>query len=233
MILAALSEELRALFGRHAQARVVLWFDEKREFERLLPAFEKHLSGQSAPPFTLLRYDEEAGHGQLWIKHEIHWARRSLPAAEREARRCVLYLPFPAERLDGPEEEGGFSADLLLEYRYLGATWLVDGKKPSLFAFLRRAGVKLPSDPKEQRLLMGGRPRLPAREVRRPLRRARRGLLGARAHPGLGPAAGDRRRRADRPRPRLRAGRNGSSSSVVTVSALSSERRCGMPSESS
>jgi hypothetical protein len=156
MILAALTEELRALFGRHAQARIALWFDEKREFERLLPAFDKHLASHATPPFALLRYDEKAGHGQLWIKHEIHWASRNLPPKEREARRYVLYLPFPAERLDGPEEEGGFSADLLIEYRYLGATWLVDGKKPSLFAFLRRAGVKLPNDPKEQRLLWEG-----------------------------------------------------------------------------
>jgi hypothetical protein len=35
------SYELRARFGRHAQARIVLWFDEKREFERLLPVFER------------------------------------------------------------------------------------------------------------------------------------------------------------------------------------------------
>jgi hypothetical protein len=156
VILAALTNEFRALFGRHAQARIALWFDDRREFERLLPALEKHLSSVKPPPFTLLRYEEKAGHGQLWMKHQIHWATRDLPPAERAARRYVFYLPFPAERLDGPEEEGGFSADFLLEYRYLGATWLVDGKKPTLFAFLRRAGVKLPSDPKEQRLLWDG-----------------------------------------------------------------------------
>ncbi|MGQ0572368.1 MAG: PglZ domain-containing protein, partial [Armatimonadota bacterium] len=156
MILAALTEEFRALFSRQAQARIALWFDEKRDFERLLPAIEKHLSGHRPAPFTLLRYDEAPGHGQLWIKHQIHWATRDLPTAERDARRYVLYLPFPAERLDGPEEEGGFTADLLLEYRYQGATWLVDGKKPTLFAFLRRVDVKLPSDAKEQRILWDG-----------------------------------------------------------------------------
>lgn len=32
----------------------------------------------------------------------------------------------------------------------------MDGKKPTLFSFLRRAGVKLPSDPKELRLLWDG-----------------------------------------------------------------------------
>src|SRR5262249_21069031 len=102
--------------------------------------------------------------GQLWVKHQIHWATRDLAPAEREARRYVLYLPFPAERLDGPEEEGGFSADFLLEYRYLGPTWLVDGKKPTLFAFLRRAGVDLPADAREQRLLWeGGRDSLLAK----------------------------------------------------------------------
>ena len=57
MIIATLTEEFRALFGRHAQARIALWFDEKREFERLLPALEKHLSSLKTPPFTLLRYD--------------------------------------------------------------------------------------------------------------------------------------------------------------------------------
>ena len=90
MILSALSDEFRALFGRLPARRIALWFDEKREFERLLPAFEKHLSGHAALPFTLLRYDEQAGHGQLWIKHEIHWASRQLPAAERQARRYVV-----------------------------------------------------------------------------------------------------------------------------------------------
>ncbi len=156
MILVALREELRALFSRNAQARIALWFDEKREFERILPAFEEHLAAQASPPFTLLRYDEEAAHGQLWLKHQVHWVTRDLPEAEREGKRHVLYLPFAAERLDGPEEEGGFVADFLLEYRYLGATWLVDGKKPTLFAFLRRAGVKLPNDAKEQRALWDG-----------------------------------------------------------------------------
>jgi hypothetical protein len=156
MIFASLNEEFSNLFGRSAQARIALWFDEKREFERLLPAFEKYLAARASPPFTLLRYDEQAAHGQLWLKHQIHWATRDLPAVEREARRHVLYLPFAAERLDGPEDEGGFAADFLLEYRYLGATWLVDGKKPTLFAFLRRAGIKLPSDPREQRALWEG-----------------------------------------------------------------------------
>src|ERR1700687_4397216 len=155
MILAVLTEEFRALFSRQAQARVALWFDEKRDFERLLPSLEKQLANH-ADPFTLLRYDEVAGHGQLWIKHQIHWATRTLPGAEREPARYILSLPFPSERLDGPEEEGGFTADLLLEYRYQGATWLVDGKKPTLFAFLRRANVKLPTDAKEQRTLWDG-----------------------------------------------------------------------------
>ena len=163
MILAALAEELRALFGRHAHARVALWFDDKQEFERLLPAFEKHLAG-AVSPFTLLRFDDRSAHGQLWIKHQIHWATRDLPPVEREARRYVLYLPFAAERLDCADDEGGFTAELLLEYRYLGATWLVDGKRPTLFGFLRRAGLELPGDPKEQRLLWeGGRDSLLAK----------------------------------------------------------------------
>jgi len=156
MIYAELANEFRSLFGRLPDRRIALWFDEKREFERLLPGFEEYLRGLGIPPFVLLSYDEAAGHGQLWIKHEIHWASRNLPAAERDARRYILYLPFPQERLDGPQENGGWSADLLLEYRNLGATWLVDGKKPTLFGFLRKIAVNLPTDPKEQRQLWDG-----------------------------------------------------------------------------
>src|SRR5437867_6059824 len=122
MIHAALASEFRSLLGRLPDRRIALWFDEKREFERLLPGFEAYLRGLALPPFALLRYDEATGHGQLWIKHEVHWVGRQLPAAERDARRYVIYLPFAPERLDGPEEEGGWSADFLLEYRSLGAT---------------------------------------------------------------------------------------------------------------
>jgi hypothetical protein len=154
MIYAELANEFRSLFSRLPDRRIALWFDEKREFERLLPGFEEYL--RAHPSFVLLRYDEATGHGQLWIKHEVHWASRNLPAAERDAGRYLLYLPFPLERLDGPEEEGGWSADLLLEYRNLGATWLVDGKKPTLFGFLRKIAANLPTDPKEQRQLWDG-----------------------------------------------------------------------------
>jgi hypothetical protein len=156
MIHAELANDFRSLLGRLPDRRIVLWFDEKREFGRLLPGFEAYLRGLAVPPFVLLRYDEAAGHGQLWIKHEIHWTNRQLPAAERDARRYVVYLPFASERLDSPEEEGGWSADLLLEYRNLGATWLVDGKKPTLFGLLRKIAVNLPADPKEQRQLWDG-----------------------------------------------------------------------------
>lgn len=166
MIYQALLDEFRAFLGRHSDRRITLWFDEKREFGRLLAGFEAYLKGLAAPPFVLLRYDDTARHGQLWIKHEIHWARREseLPAPERDACRYVVYLPFASERLDGPEEAGGWSADLLLEYRNLGATWLVDGKKPTLFGFLRKISVNLPTDPKEQRQLWeGGRDSLLAK----------------------------------------------------------------------
>lgn len=156
MIHLELANEFRTLLGRLPDRRIALWFDEKREFERLLPSFETYLRNQTVLPFVLLCYEEEPGHGQLWIKHEIHWAPRQLPPTERDARRYVLYLPFPPERLDGPEEEGGWSADLLLEYRYLGAIWLIDGKKPTLFGFLRKIGVNLPTDQKEQRQLWEG-----------------------------------------------------------------------------
>jgi hypothetical protein len=156
MIYSELANEFRSLFKRLPDRKIALWFDEKREFERLLPGVEAYLRGLALQPFVLLRYDEAAGHGQLWIKHEIHWASRNLPVPQKEALRHVVYLPFPVERLDGPEEEGGWSADLLLEYRNLGAIWLIDGKKPTLFGFLRKAAVNLPTDPKEQRQLWDG-----------------------------------------------------------------------------
>jgi hypothetical protein len=156
MIHAELANEFRGLFGRLPDRRIALWFDEKREFERLLPGFDAYLRDLTPPPFLFLRYDETASHGQLWIKHEIHWANRHLPIHERDARRFIVYLPFAQERLHSPSEEGGWSADLLLEYRYSGATWLIDGKKPTLFGFLRKIGANLPTDPREQRQLWDG-----------------------------------------------------------------------------
>ena len=109
MIYAELANEFRSLFKRLPDRKIALWFDEKREFERLLPGVEAYLQGLTLPPFVLLRYDEAAGHGQLWIKHEIHWASRNLPAPQKEALRYVVYLPLPPERLDGPEQDGGWS----------------------------------------------------------------------------------------------------------------------------
>jgi len=158
MILNALKEEFRLLFNRQAHARIALWFDEKREFERLLPVFARHLGSRSPLPFTFLRYDEKAGQGQLWLKAQVHWMNRNLPVAEREAQRYVIYLPFSADRLETVDEETGFCAEFLLEYRYLGVTWRVDGKLPTLFSFLRKADVSLPVQQQDQRLLWDGGP---------------------------------------------------------------------------
>jgi hypothetical protein len=112
MIHEGLTNEFLSLFGRVPDRRIILWFDEKRDFERLLPGFEAHLNGLAVPPFVFLRYEDTTSHGQLWIKHEIHWASRQLPATQHYACRYVVYLPFAPERLDGPEQEGGWSADL-------------------------------------------------------------------------------------------------------------------------
>jgi len=45
-------------------------------------------------------------------------------------------------------DENTLEADALeslLEYRYAGKTWLLDGKEPTVFAFLRKRGLPLPS----------------------------------------------------------------------------------------
>jgi len=152
MILEWLDDDLNDLFARNPNVRVVLWFDEKEEFARLL-------DDDKFPPetarYTLLRYDEEANHGQLWLKAQIVWESRDLPQAERDELRWVLYLPFGRDALEVPTGEPG-SLEYLLEYKYRGREWLVDGHQPTLFRFLRSHGVPLPDSPKQQRALWEG-----------------------------------------------------------------------------
>lgn len=87
MILAALTDEFRILFGRFPDRRIALWFDDKREFERLLAGFESYARGLKLLPFVLLRYDEALHHGQLWIKHQIYGSAASFRGSRRRRGR--------------------------------------------------------------------------------------------------------------------------------------------------
>ena len=100
-------------------------------------------------PFTLLQYEPESSfHGQIWLKDQV----RRCPADHR----FVLYLPLAEDRLDSPDSNGEHHLELLAEYRFAGITWRLNGKQPTLFSFLRQAGVDLPENPAEQRKLYEG-----------------------------------------------------------------------------
>ncbi|MCG6868373.1 MAG: PglZ domain-containing protein [Gammaproteobacteria bacterium] len=156
MILQALIAQIGQRFQHEKRARVCLWFDPEREFARLLPSLEQHLAGMSSAPFTLLAYDPDRFHGQVWLKHRVHRSLAGLSEQERKDRRFLLYLPLSEDRLDGPDDLGENHLELLEEYRVAGVIWRVGGKRPSLFRFLRQVGVKLPTGPSDQRMLYTG-----------------------------------------------------------------------------
>lgn len=148
MILGALIDEFAKRFQHEKRARVCLWFDEKQEFDAMLPKLNERLTSYQPMPFTLLRYEPEIYHGQIWLKDQV---RRS-PAESH----FVIYLPLAEDRLDSPDEKGQCHLELLAEYRLAGITWKLNGKQPTLFSFLRQAGVDLPESPVEQRKLYDG-----------------------------------------------------------------------------
>ena len=158
MILAALVEEFAKRFQHEKRARVCLWFDEKHEFEALLPKLTAYLAASDNVPFTLLAYDPAALHGQIWLKDQV----RRGPAGHH----FVFCLPLAEDRLDTPDSNGEHHLELLTEYRIAGIMWRLNGKQPTLFSFLRQAGVELPENPIEQRRLYdGGRTSLLAKYV--------------------------------------------------------------------
>ena len=169
MILPALVDQFRQRFQHEKRAQVCLWFDEKAEFLRLLPALRDHLEAMSSSPFEILEYDAERHRGQIWIKHSIHGTLpEALPADERSGRRFVVWLPFAEDRLEHGGDDGEPALDLLAEYGVAGVTWHLDGKRPTLFRFMKQAGVALPGGPSEQRgLYEGGRDSLLAKYAAR------------------------------------------------------------------
>lgn len=168
MIPDALISQIDSRFQYEKRAQVCLWFDEKQEFTPILPFLGSHLSAMKLPPFTFLEYDPSTNHGQIWLKSRIYSARKSLTEKQRRKRRFVIYLPLSEDRLESPDESGENHLELLTEYRIAGLTWRVAGKRPTLFSFLRQAGVRLPSNPSEQRKLWeGGRSSLLTKYVAR------------------------------------------------------------------
>ena len=156
MIAEALIKKFNSRFQHEKRARVCLWFDEKREFSRMLPAFSTHLEQMQQALFTLLAYDPGRNHGQIWLKHRIYSTLKPLDDKKRRKQRFVIYLPLSEERLDGPDEQGQHHLELLAEYKIAGVSWQINGKRPTLFGFLKQAGVTLPSNPADQRKLWEG-----------------------------------------------------------------------------
>lgn len=156
MILEALVAQIVQRFQHEKRANVCLWFDPAREFVRLLPGLRDHLASLATPPFELNEYDEGACRGQVWLKQRVHSELARLPSTDRQQRRFLMYFPLAEECLDSPDERGEHHLELMEEYRIAGLIWRVGGKRPSLFRFLREAGVRLPTAPAEQRRLYDG-----------------------------------------------------------------------------
>ena len=156
MVLDALVNQFVQRFQHEKRARVCLWFDEGREFVRLVPTLRVHLAAMANAPFRLLEYDEEQCRGQIWLRHEIWRALGAACPAEQKRLRFVVYVPLSEDRLESAGADGDARLDLLVEYRLAGTLWRVNGKRPKLFSFLRQAEVSLPESPSEQRWLYEG-----------------------------------------------------------------------------
>ena len=156
MIAGALIKQLNSRFQHEKRAHVCLWFDEKREFNRMLAVFSAHLAQLPKPPFILLAYDPGQNHGQIWLKHRIYAILKPLDKKKRRQQRFVIYLPLSPERLKHADENGDHHLEFLAEYDIAGVNWLINGKRPTLFSFLKQAGVTLPSNPVHKRKLWEG-----------------------------------------------------------------------------
>jgi hypothetical protein len=165
VILEALVSQLEQRFHHEKRARVCLWFDERNEFWRLLPLLATHITARAKPPFILLAYDNAQRHGQIWLKYQVHKQLEAATATDRGALRFVVYVPLPEERLDATgRNDDEVSLGLLEEFRVIGVFFRIGGKRPTLFSFLKQAGVALPDGSSDQRRLYeGGRDSLLAK----------------------------------------------------------------------
>ncbi len=156
MILDALIQQFRQRFNYEKRAEVCLWFDEAREFERLLGPLQAHLANSDSPPIQLFAYDPEQNRGQIWLRQQHFEHFHSLSERDQQSQRYVFYFPFSEDLWERPQADGPFGLEFLQCYRFSGVTWRINGKKPTLFSFLRSVEVPLPSQPGEQRKLFEG-----------------------------------------------------------------------------
>lgn len=156
MLVEALVGQFEQRFDHEKRARVCLWFDEHREFTRLLPHLRDYVGALTSPPFALLEYDEAARHGQIWLKSRVAQALRAADGAAAPRPRCVIYVPHAEDRIERPGPNGEPPLELLMEYAVAGVVWRIGGKRPTLFSFMKQAGVALPVDPTAQRRLYEG-----------------------------------------------------------------------------
>lgn len=168
MILDALIQQFRQRFNYEKRAEVCLWFDEAREFERLLEQLQTHLANSDTPPIQLFAYDPDQNRGQIWLRQQHHEHFHALSEAEQKRQRYLFYFPFSEDLWERPQADGPFGLEFLQCYRFAGVTWRINGKKPTLFSFLRALDIPLPTQPGEQRKLFeGGKDSLLARYVAR------------------------------------------------------------------
>src|SRR5208337_3256006 len=113
MILDALVDQFVQRFQHEKRAGVCLWFDDREEFARILPALRAHLGALERPPFQFLEYDRERRHGQIWLKYKVCQAIETAEPNARRGLRFVQYLPMPEDRLDAPGKNGDPALDLL------------------------------------------------------------------------------------------------------------------------
>ena len=158
MILEALVSQLEQRFQHEKRARVGLWFDERREFQRILPLLKSHVAACVTPPFVLLGYDEQRRRGQIWLKHQVYQHLEAASPTERKSLRFVIYVPCSEEGLDGTDQGERTRLDLLVEFRAVGIVFRIGGRRPTLFSFLKLAGVSLPENLSDQRRLYDGGP---------------------------------------------------------------------------
>ena len=156
MILDALVNQLAQSFRHEKRARICLWFDERREFVRLLPSLHEHLVSMTQAPFRLIEYDKDKRHGQIWLKYQIWRAHDAAGSAQNEHLRFAIYVPFSEDRPKRIATDEDAPLDLLAEYRLSGTLWRINGKRPKLFSFLRQTGIPLSEQPSEQRRLNEG-----------------------------------------------------------------------------
>ena len=76
----------------------------------------------------------------LWLK----WAAEMGPAAGQKA---IIWLPYARDEI-GEAAGDGTRLEPLREYLYSGLTWQIEGKPPTLFAFLKEARRALADKPR-------------------------------------------------------------------------------------